>query len=121
MKKTTTIIISILCLGVLIISCPNEQKHKEAVAQMASNYFRNKLNNNIDSDEDEAYALVGSTLASGLISLFVNFNYTVDNYFIFSVGKINFMGKEKTVSYGILGHVFTPNNNQISKAADNLN
>lgn len=118
MKKVTTIIIIVLCLGILVISCPDERKHKEAVIQMTSNAFRSEMNDAVDSKEDEVYAFLGNTLASGVISLFVNFNFTVDNYFIFSVGKMNLNGKEKTVSFGILGHVFTPNRKPAPNATD---
>lgn len=114
MKKITTLLIIVLCLGILVVSCPDERKHKDAVTQIASNAFRSEINNNIDSKEDEAYAFVGNVLVGGVISFIVNFNFTVDNYFIFSIGKMNLNDHEKTVSFGILGHVFTFNRKQIS-------
>lgn len=119
MKKITAILVIVICLGILVISCPDERKHKDAVTQMVSNAFRSEMNENIDSEDDEAYAFVGNTLASGMISLFVNFNFTVDNYFIFSVGKMNINGQEKTVSLGILGHVFTPDRKKIEEHPNN--
>ena len=43
---------------------------------------------------------------------------SVDNYVIFSVGKIRYGGETKTISFGILGHVFTFDADDIGKAMD---
>ena len=40
----------------------------------------------------------------------------VDNYVVFSVGRIRYGGETKTVSFGILGHVFTFDADDIGKA-----
>ena len=51
--------------------------------------------------------MFGNMIAARIVDAVVGQFMTVDNYFIFSVGKIGYDGKEKTVSFGILGHVFT--------------
>lgn len=120
MKKITTLLIIIICFGILVISCPDERSHKEAVIQMASNAFRSEVDDKNNSEYNVAYNFIGNTIVGGVISLFVNFNFTIDNYFIFSVGKMDINGQRKTVSFGILGHVFTPDINNNEKNYDSV-
>ena len=43
---------------------------------------------------------------------------SVDDYFIFSIGKLHYGAEEKTVSFGILGHVFTFDSADLRKAIE---
>ena len=43
---------------------------------------------------------------------------TVDNYFICSVGRMEFDGREHVTSIGLLNHIFTVNKDDIIHALD---
>jgi hypothetical protein len=49
---------------------------------------------------------MGSALASSLIGGVLDGNLKVNNYFVFSTGELSYMGKNKMVSVGLLGHIF---------------
>lgn len=90
-------------VAVCIVSCPDKSAHKEAVMQ--------SVNREIDSrvDAESEYAglqMLGSMLGSGLIGLALDNMLTVDNYFVCSIGTVTVHGESRTVSFGILNHVF---------------
>lgn len=60
------------------------------------------MENATDKPED-GWELLGSMIASSLAEAVIDNSLSVKNYFLFSVGRI----EGKTVSIGILGHVFT--------------
>ena len=50
---------------------------------------------------------LGSTFGSYLVSGIINQRLTVSDYILFSTGHITWEGETKTISFGILNHVFT--------------
>jgi hypothetical protein len=58
-------------------------------------------------------ALFASSLVSGISNLVIDSRLSVDNYFLFSVGKVTFDGESKIVSVGLLNHVFTDINDNL--------
>ena len=104
-KKKFVIISSVVAaILLLLITNPSQQRHSEAVQQNITEY----LNNNIDQATGMAGAvgdIIGGVAKSftGIGgSLAANF-VTRSNYLICSVGHVG----NKTVSFGILGMVFT--------------
>lgn len=96
--------------AVFAITCPNSEKHEEAVKSEARAF----ANETIDQVNDSENSLLGSILSLGqkyltgkALDTFMETSFHVDNYFVCSVGRIELMGKSKTLSFGILGHVFT--------------
>ena len=96
--------------AVFAITCPNSEKHEEAVKSEARAF----VNESIDQVNDSENSLLGSILSLGqkyltgkALDTFMETSFHVDNYFVCSVGRIELMGKSKTLSFGILGHVFT--------------
>ena len=43
---------------------------------------------------------------------------TVDNYFVCSIGKVNYDNKEHIVSVGLLKHIFTVDKDELKTAAE---
>ena len=44
----------------------------------------------------------------------------VNNYLIFSTGEINYKGEVKTISFGILNHVFTIGKEDVEKNLEEM-
>ena len=72
-----------------------------------------KINSVIDSEfaesaaNDNEIAAFASTLCSALSEFIIKNKLSVENHFLFSVGKINLDGESKVVSVDVLNHVFT--------------
>lgn len=62
--------------------------------------------------------MFGGAIAKQIVNAAVGQFMEVDNYFIFSVGTVHYGDESKTVSFGILGHVFTFSSDDLRKAID---
>lgn len=102
---------------VLLITCPGEEKHRQTVVDEIAEAA---LKDNIwQAGDDGLLGAFGETLGNMLVAQFadavVGQFMRVDNYVVFSVGRIRYGGETKTVSFGILGHVFTFDADDIGK------
>ncbi len=104
----------------LLITCPGEEKHRQTVVDEIAEAAQREMP--WQSGDDGLLGAFGETLGNMLVSQFadavVGQFMRVDNYVIFSVGKIRYGGETKTVSFGILGHVFTFDADDIGKAIE---
>lgn len=105
MKKIIGVIVAAALVVIMLVTCPDASTHKECISQAVNDYATQKI--------DEAGGgnfganLFTTAIASKIIPMLVNSRVTVSNYFLFSVGRANIKGEQHTVSFGILGHVFT--------------
>jgi hypothetical protein len=106
-------------LGIAVVTCPDKQAHKDAILSV----INEKLNENIQKntkDGDEGLAVLGASLGTSISGWILDSGLTVDNRFIYSVGKFN-TGKEiKKVSVGVFGHVFTFSKEDVDKILKEL-
>ena len=80
----------------------------------------NEISNKATNDNEKAMALFATTLYSGISEFIIDHKLSVENYFLFSVGKITFDGETKTISLGILNHVFTSLSEEIKNNLSDL-
>lgn len=104
----------------MLMTCPSEEKHTLAVTDEVMTALT-------DSDRtistgnraiDMIGGVIGQQIARQFIGAMVTQVITVDNYVIFSVGSISYGGESKTVSFGILGHVFTFGSDKLREMMD---
>lgn len=104
----------------MLMTCPSEEKHTLAVTDEVMTALT-------DSDRtistgnraiDMIGGVIGQQIARQFIGAMVTQVITVDNYVIFSVGSISYGGQSKTVSFGILGHVFTFGSDKLREMMD---
>ena len=109
----------IALLGIAVVTCPDKQAHKDAILAV----INEKLNENIQKntkDGDESLAILGASLGTSITGWILDSGLSVDNRFIYSVGKFN-TGKEiKQVSVGVFGHVFTFSKKDVDKVLKEL-
>ena len=97
MKK---ILIGILVLAALILmasTVPDKKAHKDAMMKAVKEYV----------DEEATKRGFGDNVLSNLGKGIVNKTVEVNNYLIFNTTHVKLDGKKKTLSLGLLGHVFT--------------
>ena len=97
------LIIFVLVLILLGATCPSHEDHQQAVKNAYHEYIAEEL-----GEEDDEVALMGTAFASNILDFFLSDRITVNKYLVFSLGKMQHLdGSSETISFGILGHVFT--------------
>jgi len=116
-KRTRRAVVwAIILVGLfvtLIATCPDKAKHSDALKELTSSLINQKA---VSSNSDD-WEVLGAMIGNKLIGAVVDNNLYVDNYIIFSVGKMSFDGEENPVSFGIFNHVFTKSREQFKKDA----
>ena len=119
-KRNTALRLGVAALVffLLLMTCPDERKHREAVSREVAQAVRDEIGMPDTGSEtiDFLGGMLGHAIASNIVDAVINEYVVVDKYFIFSVGTLHYDGHDKTVSFGILGHVFTFSSADIRKA-----
>lgn len=99
----------------LFMSCPDKNDHKERLGGAITELIGEKLHSEAIED-----FLTQSTEFQSLLSTLGTAAVDVDNYFLFSIGKIDLIGEEQVVSFGIGGHVFTFNDDIVKQVGGTI-
>lgn len=108
-------LILVTIAGFCIVSCPKKEAHSEAIMEKVNLLIDQEINEEINDEDYKPVAIFASSLVSGLSNLVIDSRLTVDNYLLFSIGKVTFDGEEKIVSLGILNQVFTDINDNLKE------
>lgn len=103
--KQITLFAFVLILLVAIFTNPSQDEHKEKVKKTFTAYYQKSLNKS-ELESENAFSALGNLLGTSLINSLVDNAVLRDNYLIFSVTKITYEGKEKSIGYGLFGNVF---------------
>lgn len=97
----------------LVATCPTEQAHREAITKEMNRFIKESTDN-----QGDAWGIIGNIISQKIVGVVVDNLIEVDNYGVCSVGSITFKGKTHRVSFGILGHVFTFDADDIQRALE---
>lgn len=122
-RKHLTILLSaaivVVVLGTMIGTCPSETEHRDTMGQSV----RLCIDASIDSSAIAKAPLLGDLLAEGgkilsdqAIATYISDNYTVTDYWFWSVGRTNIDGEQVRTTFGMLGHVWTCNEDKLQTA-----
>uniref|UniRef100_A0AB33J7J5 GYF domain-containing protein n=1 Tax=Prevotella sp. GTC17259 TaxID=3236795 RepID=A0AB33J7J5_9BACT len=107
-----------IILGILAITNPSREDHNAAIQQAVKEVLNTQQ---YDSDEDifsQGMEIISGLITRHMTSAIVDQMLEVDNYGIFSIGTIHLNGKSHTISYGILGHVYTFDKTDVKQALE---
>lgn len=102
-KGTITLLVVLAICAVCIVTCPDKQKHQDALITL----LKTAPDSVIDESDDDFLSLFSSLLKPELAKYTIENNLLYENKFLYSLGKLERDGELKTVSFGILGHIFT--------------
>ena len=121
MKIVIGLIIFILAL--FAVTNPSADAHKEKVRTEASKAVEKAVGSTDNNFFSQALRSVAKMMAGSVMDEAMNQLFEYHNYIVCSTGSVEFNGKPHTVSFGILGNVYTMNADDMVKAlesADNL-
>ena len=107
------IIIAVIVLVVLAITNPDRRQHTDAIARAFTEAFDNEMDKSGISDS--ALGEIGNMIADRMTASMVDQLLDYHNYIIFSKSTITIADKSYTVSWGLLGRVFTVSNDRLSQ------
>lgn len=121
MKMVIGLIIFIL--AIFAVTNPSADAHKEKVRTEASKAVEKAVGSTDNNFFSQALRSVAKMMAGSVMDEAMNQLFEYHNYIVCSTGSVEFNGKQHTVSFGILGSVYTMNADDMVKAlesADNL-
>ncbi|WP_197421712.1 GYF domain-containing protein [Prevotella sp. DNF00663] len=105
-----------IILGILAITNPSREDHNEAIQKAVKEVIDDQQTNNDDDIFSQGMSIISGFITKHVTAAIVDKMLDVDNYGLFSIGSIRLDGKSHTVSYGVLGHVYTFDKSDIQKA-----
>ena len=94
---------------VLILTNPDRAKHSMAVKEILTKEFNKAMTDELQKSKNNSRQLtagIGLFLGSTLIDKIVDGYIDCENFYLFSLTKINYEGSDKTIGFGILGKVY---------------
>ena len=105
MKKLLWIVIVLLVAVLMAVTAPAEEKHKEAMMKAVREYVDEEAAKR--GFGDNVLSNLGKGIVNKTVEVALNSKLHVNNYLIFNTTHVKLDGKKKTLSLGLLGHVFT--------------
>ena len=113
----------VFIIAVFAVSNPGADAHKEKVRTEVGKAIEKATSTSDNNFFSQALRSVAKMMAGCVMDEAMNQLFEYHNYIVCSKGTVEFNGKQHTVSFGILGTVYTMNADDMVKAlegADNL-
>lgn len=113
----------VFIIAVFAVSNPGADAHKEKVRTEVGKAIEKATSTSDNNFFTQALRSVAKMMAGSVMDEAMNQLFEYHNYIVCSKGTVEFNGKQHTVSFGILGTVYTMNADDMVKAlegADNL-
>lgn len=113
----------VFIIAVFAVSNPGADAHKEKVRTEVGKAIEKATSTSDNNFFSQALRSVAKMMAGSVMDEAINQLFEYHNYIVCSKGTVEFNGKQHTVSFGILGTVYTMNADDMVKAlegADNL-
>lgn len=113
----------VFIIAVFAVSNPGADAHKEKVRTEVGKAIEKATSTSDNNFFSQALRSVAKMMAGSVMDEAMNQLFEYHNYIVCSKGTVEFNGKQHTISFGILGTVYTMNADDMVKAlegADNL-
>lgn len=111
----------IFILAIFAVTNPGADAHKEKVRTEASKALEKAVGSTDNNFFSQALRSVAQMMAGSMMDEAMNQLFEYHNYIVCSTGSVEFNGKPHTVSFGILGNVYTMNADDMVKALEEAN
>ena len=106
------ILIIIGLLVAMVLTCPKKEQHVSVLNEKVS-YL---LSDTVGTEDD--FKILGAMLGSAISKQVLNMYLIVDDYVLFSVGRLEYKGKNNLLSVGAFGHIFTISNKELKRRVE---
>ena len=111
-------ILFIVLLVAMVATCPKASAHKEVLTNALQEAVDEKMSSTVGGDLLGTFVKTASQLTVGTTAKYViDGMVRVDDYYLFSVGRLRYGSNEHIVSIGVLNHVFAPDKDDILELA----
>ena len=111
-----TLLATVALAVTMIITCPKPDQHYEALNEVVGLAIDDQISHTDDLVTQIAGAL-GRVALDKVGQHAIERIVRVDNYYVVSIGRMQWRGEQRIVSVGIFGQVITPSKEQITEAA----
>lgn len=120
--KTITAILCCLAAVIILalVMCPGEQRHKQAICEVADDLFDDDLSSKCSGQHD-LWSILTSELGDDAFESVVNSRLVVKKRGIYSIGGIEKDSTFKVLSVGCMGFVFTFDKKELERIIDENN
>lgn len=117
MKKFFRFLLFLLIIGgVAVITCPDKQAHKDAIMNLINETISEDLGANEEENTDALGLISGiASIGTHVSGWFLDSALSVENHFVFSLGRIKHGNENDIVSVGVFGHVFAWKKEDVKK------
>lgn len=109
----------IFIFAIFAVTNPSEEEHKEKVRTEVSKAIEKAVNTTDNNFFTQALRSAAKMMADNVMGEAMNQLFEYHNYIVCSKGSVEFNGKQHTISFGILGKVYTMNADDMVKALEN--
>lgn len=109
-----TLVLAVLAV-ILVVTCPDREDHQEAMKAVITNVLDDEISV-LPSKYEEVLSKFGLPVAGKVVDVVMKHKLIINNYYLFSTGEVHYKGESKLVSFGILGHVFTFDEDDLREA-----
>lgn len=103
-KWLVLLLIVLVLMGVLVVTVPDRESHRQAIVGSSREWVNEKVE---QRGADDILGEVIKWVSGKGADIAIDQLLQVDNHFVYSTGKLMVGDEPKTISLGILGHVFT--------------
>ena len=103
-KLIKSIVILGILAGIMLFTCPEEEKHVEKLTQ---EIVKSSQEDNEDASILESIGnAIAGTISETVVKVYVKSQLKVENYYVLNVGKMYYDGDKRVVTIGAFNHVF---------------
>ena len=99
-----TLIVLVILAGVMLFTCPDEEKHVEKLTQEIVK------SSQVDNEDAGFLESIGNAIAGSIneavVKVYVKSQLKVENYYVLNVGKMYYDGEKRVVTIGAFNRVF---------------
>ena len=109
MNKYITFFGTLFIIIVLLLTNPDREKHSIAVKEILTKEFNKTMTNELQkskNDYQRTSAGIGLLFGATLIDKIIYGYIDCENFYLFSLTKVNVEGDSRTIGFGILGKVY---------------